>query len=260
VALHFYLELNNTAFSEHEWLVNWSLSNFYQNNFSVAGGNQFYTFPNLLYGLFPLFQAGFFSLNVVLLFLLFKSKAAYSRKQLLILLLPLVAYTVFLIGIPFQNNRFLLITYPLLLVILFPAFQKFWDLIGAHRRWILPLLICIQLGLFVRAIKPTIDRKHLENEIALGMRGYKSQTLYTFDIDVALKGNGLNFTYKNLWTAKYETFEIGALALFSEDKLALAWSEKTPMMNWNELKKNYKLKQLKTFDQGWKLFRIEEAN
>jgi len=68
----------------------------------------------------------------------------------------------------------------------------------------------------------------------------------------------LNFNYRNLWTEKYESYEVGALALFSEEKLGRAWAEKRPMNNWNKLKENYRLKSLETFDNGWKLYRIEK--
>jgi len=86
---------------------------------------------------------------------------------------------------------------------------------------------------------------------------FQHKTLYSFDIDVALKGRGLDFDYRNLWQTEYKSFERGSLVLFNEDKFQTRWEQHNPMINWYNLKNNYELKQVKDFNSGWILYRIE---
>ena len=45
--------------------------------------------------------------------------------------------------------------------------------------------------------------------------------------------------------------------MFNEAKLSKQWKGLAPMTNWEHLKKNYKLKKIKDFPDGWTLFKIE---
>ena len=58
------------------------------------------------------------------------------------------------------------------------------------------------------SLKPILERNHLEQEITSKLENYQNKTLYSFDIDIALQGRGLDFEYKNLWIEKYNTFEM----------------------------------------------------
>lgn len=82
-------------------------------------------------------------------------------------------------------------------------------------------------------------------------------TLYSFDIDIALKSRGIPYTILSLYVRTYDNFNRGAFILFNEAKLSKQWKGLAPMTNWEHLKKDYKLKRIKDFPDGWTLFKIE---
>lgn len=88
------------------------------------------------------------------------------------------------------------------------------------------------------------------------MKPYQNNVLYSFDLDVALKGRNLKFDFKNMWLKNYSNFETNSLVLFNKDKFKVQWKDKNPMNNWNLMEQNYELKVLESLDDGWVLYKI----
>ncbi len=256
IAIHFYLDTKGIDFVNHEWLNTWSFSNVMKAGFTNNGGTLNYPLPNIVYSLSPFFHLGFFGVNVILLLLSIKMNL-FDKKHLLIVVLILF-YALFLAGIPYQNKRFLLLSYPLVVVLLYPAFGYLLSQYGSFRKYILSGLLIVQLVLFVKAVNPMFQLNKTEKSIAAAMQDYQHQTLYSFEIDVSLEGRGLVFDYKNMWKEEYSSFENNALVLFNEEKIKDQWKIKKPMFNWNNLKQNYKLVLLEKLSEGWNLYRIEK--
>ena len=254
---HFVVRYSNYgSFLSHQWLQNWSLAHFFQSSFTTIDGSSYNLFPNLIYGFSNFFHPGYLLFGLPFIFLIFlKPIAKYSTS---ILLFSVVLYAFFLAGIPFQNNRFLLLSFPLVILVLFPAFDYLNEIFSRKLIYIGSILILsIQLVLTARAFKPTLERNNFEVEMVKLMKPYQDKTLYSFDVDVALKGRGLDFEYHNLWGKKYTNYKQGDLVLFHPTKFEEQWKGKNPMLNWNFLSSHFKLKPLLNCPDGWQLYQIQ---
>jgi hypothetical protein len=108
-----------------------------------------------------------------------------------------------------------------------------------------------------RAMQPMVNRNHLEREIVDAMQSYDRQTLYAFDMDIALKGRGLEMNYINLWRNELDTFQSGALVLFNEEQFREQWRGKNPMINYLRMKESGRLIFVRNFSKGWQLSRLQ---
>ena len=253
---HFLVRYSNyDSFLSHPWLNNWSLANFFNNSFITVDGYSDNLLPNLIYSFSNFFHPAYIFLGPFLIFILIKKR---SLIFLDISLVAIILYALFLAGIPFQNNRFLLLSFPIVLVSFYPAFnfishrlQKKLFLFG------ISAVVVVQLMLTGRTLQPIFERNRFELNLTEQLKPYQNKTLYSFDVDIALKGRGLNFNYKNLWENRYEDFQQGELVLFHPTKFEKQWNHKNPMINWKKLNSNYSLKTILNGADGWKLYKIE---
>ncbi|MBX2892941.1 MAG: hypothetical protein KF734_18670 [Saprospiraceae bacterium] len=126
--LGFYCFSSSSAlgFDAPSW-QEWSLGNLFRRSFeSSPGGLAPYLLPNGLYILAPLAHPGF-CLPLSLLFLMSK-KTDFHHAAQKILLLSLVLFALFVGGLPEQEMRYLLPGFTVLLLFLFPA----WDRVFAY--------------------------------------------------------------------------------------------------------------------------------
>ncbi|WP_436515147.1 ArnT family glycosyltransferase [Ekhidna sp. To15] len=266
IILHFHFKQNETgSFLSHQWLLNWSPLNMLKRSFETVDGFHLYTIPNLFYAFSSFVHAGFLVAGSFLLLVYLKhSSKNKTQNHSLLIVASIAIYALFLAGIPFQNKRFLLITFPLIVVWLYPAFHtivsslKRKPIFKSHFFVIVTVsLIAVNSLLAVYVMDGSVKRSLLEKNIARQMAPYEGRTLYGFDIDIALQGRGCDFNYKNLWKEEYHNFDGGSLVIFNPDKLAIQWSGKNPMINWQKLNENHELTLLKSFDEGWNLYEIK---
>ncbi len=102
------------GFLQHQFMGNWSFSNSWQNQFASPTGRFQYRFPNLVYSFFHWFHPAFLLIGIVLIPFIKFWWPTTSRRQLM--LISLMGYSIFLAGIPFQNQRFLLPALPLVMI------------------------------------------------------------------------------------------------------------------------------------------------
>ncbi|AWM13950.1 hypothetical protein DI487_08800 [Flavobacterium sediminis] len=247
---------NTTEFLQHNWLKSWSVQNFYKRSFTTPDGTNYNFLPNIIYAFSSLFHPRYLFSGILFFPFLFKN---FLKKRAVILLtLSFLAYSFFLSGIPFQNSRFLIVSFPLLLIILYPGFQLLAATFLSLKIYIATGIATFVLQLFLcyLALKPTQERNHLEKEIAQELIPYQNAVLYSFDMDVALQGRGLHFEYQNLWQQEYVTVHENSLLLFNSQKFSRQWEGKNPMKNWNFISNNYRLQVLEELPEGWKLYKI----
>jgi len=255
---HFLVRYSNyDAFLSHQWIQDWSVNNFFKSNFNSVDGTAYNSYPNIIYAFSNLFHPGYIFLGIIFIPLLFLKKKYFENQRTIIV--SLLLYALFLAGIPFQNNRFLLLSFPLVLVCFYPIFIYLSNLSQIKNKFFLGVIfiLVIQSFLIYRAIKPTLDRNYFELEITEILKPFQDRKLYSFDIDVALKGRGLKFDYQNLWEKRYMDLKEGELVLFHPIKFQKQWKDKNPMLNWNYIKSSYNLKLLKECPEGWKLYQIQ---
>ncbi|MFN0214076.1 MAG: hypothetical protein ACKVT2_07455 [Saprospiraceae bacterium] len=106
-------------------LESWSMVNFFKCSFVGSNGElASHFFPNILYLLFPLAHPAFCFLLPGLFFLSKKTDLLLPAKK--IILTGMVIYLVFLGGLPWQHLPQLLPAYAFLLLLFFPAWDRFY--------------------------------------------------------------------------------------------------------------------------------------
>jgi hypothetical protein len=174
----------------------------------------------------------------------------------LVVLVSIAAYLLFLSGIPSQNKRYLIAAVPFSIIFLFEGFDKIINVqrFGKALRLTVPT---ISLVLMVYAFHLVHRRMQFEQKVfSYLLENTKGKSVYTFDVNVALKGYELPSEVISLWHKEITTFNKGSFVLFSEKLFAEKWRGYQLIKNWEYLKNNYSLKSLHSFGDGWELYEI----
>ena len=245
--------------SSNYFLKIWSVTNYFKSSYTTADGTQSFTFPNLIYTFYVFFHPGFIFIGFVLSLITIKNYKSLIFFHNKILIICSALYIFFLAGIPFQNTRILGLVFPLILILLFPAFTKLIE-IKLIKRFFIPIgiaCVAMQLVFFTMTFKLIFNRTIVEKEIATMIQPYQGETLYSFDMDLAIQGRGLDFEFKNMFMERYENFNKNDLVLFDPSRYEAQWKGKMPMLNWEFIEQNYTLKVVETHPKGWKLYQIQ---
>lgn len=258
---HFWLKMQGqeNPFG-HSMLRQWSVLHFFQHNFQNENGLAQYTLPNILYVLSTFLHPALGLALPGLFFLAKKTDLALPAKR--ILLASIVCYLILLGGLPHQNTRYLLPAYALLLLLLFPA----WDRLYCYgflffRRltgWILIGVLALQLFFCVKYLKPVLQRQRLEKEVAIQLQTAlpPNATVYAFDLDGALRSYLPELQFRNLWERRYPEYTPGHYVLFNE-ALRPQWQGQNPILNWDDLKATHNLRLKAELPEGWGLWEIQ---
>lgn len=246
---------------QHSLIGDWSVWNFFKRTFLDLNGAVTYPLPNIVYVFYPLFHPAFCFMLPGLLLLFKRTDVALSSRR--VLLICLVFYLFFLCGFTRQNLRFLMPAYVVLLVLLFPA----WDRFFAYGSYffkkltfgLLGLALLLQTAGIVWTLRPVLKRHNLERTTAEVLKQHlePGDVLYGFDLDVAMRTYLPEVQHRNLWIQVYPTFEPGAWVLFNEPRLREQWKGKNPMINWQALEASGRLKAVQEMPEGWTLYRLE---
>lgn len=262
---HFWVKNGlETAFLQHSLLREWALTHFFQRSFSTPSGTLRYTLPNGLYLFFPLAHpAGCLLLPGLFLLAKRTDLRLFSKK---ILLTCLVLYLVLLGGLPHQNLRYLLPAFAVVLLLLFPA----WDRMVAYgsyffprqTRGILAAMVVVQISCTVFFLRPVVARQRMELALAAEMRSLMKpgSTLFAFDVDVALRSYLTDIQHKNLWVRHYgydDWTTSGSFLLFNEPALREQWAGQNPMLNWAFVQQHFSLRPLRELSGGWTLYEVK---
>lgn len=262
LAVHFYFEADGSDFTGHHFIKHWDIVNLFRTDFITEPAlqlpNVHYTFPNLVFYLFSFFHPGFFFPLGLLFLLSIKGwkLTLVENKSLWGIISSILLYSVFLSGITFQGNRYIALSYPLVLLLFYPSYLHGLEKVGKHKMLIVALLVVVQLSLYYRALLPSFRMNLLERELTTRLEEYEGQQLYSFQVDIALQGRKMNFEYYSLWEKEYDQFHSGALVLFNEPYISSRFMNKNPMKNWEKLNKENNLHLVKELSQGWNLYQI----
>jgi len=252
-------------FLHHEWLQGWSINNFFRLTFETADGHAVYTFPNIIYCFFNLVHPAYCFAGIILLVIsIWSVIKKHSIKSNFIFISSLLLYAFFLAGIPFQNLRFLILSFPFVLILFFPGFVEIYSYLKKIKPVaITPLLLfclSIQMALFVRVFIPFYHDNKIEKQIAIEVLKYNPPALYTFSIDAAVECYGYKGKVVNMWELKVDTLPPlyeNAMVLFNEIQFGETWKNKNPMLNWNYLKATCHLIKIEDLPDGWELYSLK---
>ncbi len=259
---HFWLKTGGMEnLLTHSIASRWSVLHFFKSSFEgAAGGISSNLLPNLLFLLFPLFHPAFCIALPGLFLLAKKTDLLLPTKR--ILFSGAVLYLILLGGLPQQNLRFLFPVYIVVLLLLFPAWDRFfcYGFLFFKRlaTGVLITALAVQLVCCVKFLAPTISRNRLETEIAQQLQAVlpPNAEVYAFDLDVSLRTYLPEVQFHNLWIQRYPTFSSGHFVLFNE-ALRPQWQGQNPILNWDAMKSKHRLVRQLEMPEGWGLWMIE---
>lgn len=258
VYLHY---LGDHNLFSHLLIPQWSFLNYFHRSFFTSDGYLTYSLPNICFTFLNLVHPGFIFAGIVFLPMIRKStlKGMFFKVTGIATLL----YFIFLAGLPWENARFFLISFPLLILLYADPFFRVCDMI-THRlnSRIIPLLIIVvvivQLSLTFRAFIPFYKNSKIEYGIAEHMKMYPSPAIYTFNVDLALKTYGIKNKIVNLWETRIKKFDQGSLVLFNYPDCYKQWKGLNPMLNWESLKSGHEIRLIERLPGNWDLYEIDK--
>lgn len=236
----------------------WNPANFFRKEFHSYEGNLVYTLPNLVFVTGIFYHKAFqFWGGIYVVFLLRNRKSIPINARLL--WLPVVAYLLFMAGMSVQNERYLLLVFPLALLLVFPGFASLMNLLLQKKLWIPALALNVAMLLFLnyRSLRGPVCLSAFEKHMASDLEPFRNRKVYSFSVDVALKQRIPGMQFLSLWEKRYAEFDPDAMVLFNEAEFAKDWAGQNPMLNWERLQKDYRLRPVKSWPDGWALYEID---
>jgi len=239
-------------------LTRWLFGNYIKRSFITSDGNLSYLFPNIFYVFKNLVHPGYIFAGLV--FLMFFRKKQMEKPFIKAVSLVILFYALFLAGMQFQNDRVLLLSFPMVLILFSGSFITLAGKLSFRhfKKLAIFSVIVIQIVLFCVAFRPFYHNNVITHEIAINMIKYPGKKIYTFNMDMALKGYGIKNETISLWSNKIDFFEPNALVLFNFTDSKKQWSGMNPMLNWENLNRDHHLKLLENFPDGWNLYEITD--
>jgi hypothetical protein len=240
----------------------WSLWHFFGRSFTTVGtGTHAYWLPNILhlFGAFVHPQLCFF---LPVFFFLFKKTDLHWWAQRW-LLASICGYALLIGGLPVQTLRYVWPLWCVVLVLLYPAIDRAVAY-GSHfkptlLRWALLGVLAVQAGMVGYSLRPLVQLQRRETGMSAWVEQHtpRGAQVYTFEVDIALKTYLPDRVYANLWSERYDAFDLDAFALVHPDRWAVQWAGKNPMLNWEVLRSKYELRLVSEHPEGWRLYQIE---
>ena len=126
---------------------------------------------------------------------------------------------------------------------------------GMHILLIVSVLL-VQMALFYRAFIPSYSDSQITREIASRMKAYPDRTIYTFNIDMALKAYDVKNDIINMWVERINNFKPGSLVLFNYVNSYKQWKDKNPIINWEKVNKEHEVLLIEKLPENWNLYEI----
>ena len=238
-------------------LNHWSMANWFKSYFATNDGIQQYRFTNLIYITYPFWHPAYLIVGIAFVII------GWIRYGMVrthwVLPFSIAVYLLFIGGIEFQNRRFFMLVFPLILILIYKSgFElALKRVVGRQRLLIAVTLVMLQLAIVVHYAKPYLEMNRFERKLAEEMKPYQGRKLYAFYWDIALQSYGCNFEYFNLWQKPIVQPERGNLVLFNAEGLQEQWAGSLLMDNWKALSKENDLKRIHQWQNGWKLYEVE---
>lgn len=244
-----------TKFIAHQHLLEWKFSNIFKNEFYEDGYAK-YTFANIFYALSAFVFPGYLFLGIVFLpFTKFRS----VQKEIVIFVSVIILYAIFLAGIPYQNMRFLLLSFPLIIIVLYPAFKaftfKFFTGILKRRVFFISVFL-INSSLIAYSLKSFLNYNKTEIKIANFIKNKQSYPVYTLGMEGVLQSYNIENKIYSLYFDKLNAAVLPSFGLVNEEMLETRYKNAVPQKNWQLICKKYKVKKINSFENGWQLYEI----
>ncbi len=245
---------NNIVENGIQVIGNWNPMNIISRDLVSDSGISHHWVPNGLYVFGNFGHIGFMSIGVLLI--PFYKRIKQSQIPLFI---SVVIYLLFLAGIWTQNYRFLVLSHPFVLMLLYPAFLRLSAWLKQRKVFSVFIIgvLLFNTVFFVYSFKKMYTVFNNEKRISNALKDLNDDSIiYTFYVDQSFKANGIDNEVRNLYLEDYEYFESGSLVVYNEIEFASQWDDTQLSDNWTELTENYELEIIEEFSNNWTIYRI----
>ncbi|MBK9759240.1 MAG: hypothetical protein IPO90_04500 [Flavobacteriales bacterium] len=238
-------------------LADWSPMNLFRRELHSDDGVLKYLLPNGLYVLGVLLHPGFVPIGAVLLPFVRRSDLAPLAARAAAVMLAF--YLLFIAGMPFQNDRVLLMAQPFAVILLYPTFLRAWSWLKQRvprAGFVVALVAVVQLALFARALYPFMRNASVEKELAEVVNHDGATRLYTHGMGAALSNYCPTVQVTELWYTGIDDFQEGALIVVNPLELEAQWKGLNPSENW-ERAQAQGVRPLVERSDGWWIYRVQ---
>ncbi|MBL0045774.1 MAG: hypothetical protein IPP33_15670 [Flavobacteriales bacterium] len=246
-----------TGIYQRSPLADWSPLNLFRREMRSDDGALRYMLPNGLYVLGFIVHPGFVPIGAVLLPFVRRSDLSPMPARAAVVMLAF--YLLFIAGMPFQNDRVLLMAQPFAVILLYPTFLRAWSWLKQRvprAGFVVALVAVVQLALFARALYPFTRNASVEKELADVVNHDGATRLYTHGMGAALSNYCPTVHVTELWYTGIEHFQEGALIIVNPLDLEAQWKGLNPSENW-ERAQAQGVRPLVERSDGWWIYRVQ---
>jgi hypothetical protein len=237
-------------------LGDWSVVHILHRDLVSDDGILHYQVPNILYVIGIAVHPGFIPMGVLLLPFVRRGDLQPIHARLALMLA--MGYLLFIAGMPYQNDRVLLMAQPFVVLLFFPAFRRAVAYVrtkGLRPSWAIAGLATVQMALFVRAMLPFMHQAQVERELADHVNALHPRHVYTHGMGAAFADYCPNVVVTELWYGAIEHFDHGALVVVRPANLAAQWPGTPPAVNWQRARDQGVI-ELGRYPDGWVVARV----
>jgi 4-amino-4-deoxy-L-arabinose transferase-like glycosyltransferase len=243
----------------HSTVSAWSLGNLFTGDFVNADGQFHFPYPNLVYVLLLFVHPGYVGAMAAFTALgVWAARKAEKRVDLEtgLLLGAVLMYMVFIGGLPFQNQRFLLPALPIVLLLYAPYWDFAFSVIPMKlHRWVWPAFGLASAFLIHHAMADIRRLNREEKFISQTLAEDGVRVLYTFDLAPALQFRDQGLRIYNFYDPHMPLPRPGVHVLSRFPDGLDQWAGLAPARNWARIQDSCKLLELYTFGATkWTLY------
>jgi hypothetical protein len=235
----------------------WSAVNWFRHNFQRVDEYQSYNQPNIVYVLFNAFHPAYLFAGIVFCF--FMKRSDYRNRYMVLVIGTVLFYAIFLAGMDLQNMRYLLPSFPFVMVVFYPAFGRALNYLSGRRALYATCaitVVLVQLVCTAYSFRTVYKMNRYDRQTAEAMKSYPGKTIYTLDLDLPLRTYGVTNHLINLYSEKLVSVNPNSLALVDTLKMKKQFSGHNPETNWRYIEAFGHPKYIRTFKSGEQLFAL----
>jgi len=159
----------------------------------------------------------------------------------LMVLASALIYILFIAGIPFQNDRFLIVVPILMIIALRDAIPAGFEILAKLKQPALVLTSLIGIGFSILAMRTPLSLNKTERELATYVKNNSYSGVLSFEVDVALESRLGDVTVYSLWDLDTLQSYKGHHLILNDESIRDAWKGTIVDKNLSHLKLNYHL-------------------
>lgn len=251
------------TFVSHPFLNSWNPLNFFRSSFTLDSSTQQFSWPNIVFVASLFGHPGY--LVAGLLLLPFYKHIWLQRNWLTgVGGLSILIYLFFLAGTPFQNPRYLLLAFPVLVLLLPPALHGIQSFVS-EAKWrkvvavaAIATIVPVAGALSIYSIRTIWTWHQQEKQIGAFLQG-PPRTIYSYGLDVSLRYYAPNHTYYSYHETQNRKADYKRGDNVFIDKFSLEGERKNQLVAeaWEHLENNYELLPIGEFGDKWTLYMVK---